>query len=670
MQKQNLFVIGLDDFTRQQLQQLPQAEHCAFHPLLDSDALRDAARCDMAELVHEAVGTLDTFKGSVDGIASDRGFPATCLVPILAERFGLPSAPLDAVLKCEHSYWGRCEQAEAVPEQVPPFQVFDPFDEKGVERLEAMLPCRIRPFEAFRSDLALSLYQAQDLAPALDILRREQGVFSEPFRWLLTNFKLPERIAQRDNSFLAEVLVGGAQCVVEGYVHNGEVCGHVLSDAVCKPRSSTPRATEPRVALAMDSGCRMLDIARAVLNRIGLDNTAFSVELLYNQSSDHIWLRSVTPRIAARPHANRSEQTQGLSPLAVMVELALGRKPVTPASRRPPATVQPSARQQPMRQSERSGGALPAPSMQAGTDVSGSRILVVDDHDQSLTALDAMLVDAQFRVELAADSNQLFVQLRRATPDLILLDIRLPGHDGFEVCERLQADPDTAAIPIIFVTSIHKDAASIARGFAAGGVDFITRPFFPEELIARVQAHLRLTKYRRHLEQLIRIDPLTGLLNRRAMSEQLEAERRRALRTGSPYALLLGDIDLFKRVNDHHGHQCGDSVLMQVARILKGRVRRSEQVCRWGGEEFLLLLPDTNAFGGAVLAEALRSAVVATPFSCEQRSLDITMSFGIMADRGELPLEACINKADAALYAAKQQGRNRCVTHANATGDA
>jgi diguanylate cyclase (GGDEF)-like protein len=109
---------------------------------------------------------------------------------------------------------------------------------------------------------------------------------------------------------------------------------------------------------------------------------------------------------------------------------------------------------------------------------------------------------------------------------------------------------------------------------------------------------------------------------------------------------------------------------MQVARILKGRVRRSEQVCRWGGEEFLLLLPDTNAFGGAVLAEALRSAVVATPFSCEQRSLDITMSFGIMADRGELPLEACINKADAALYAAKQQGRNRCVTHANATGDA
>ena len=216
---------------------------------------------------------------------------------------------------------------------------------------------------------------------------------------------------------------------------------------------------------------------------------------------------------------------------------------------------------------------------------------------------------------------------------------------------------------------MHKDAKSIGRAFASGGVDFLTRPFLPEELIARVQIQLRVEQHWRQLKELTRIDPLTGLLNRRAMCEQLETERRRAFRTGSPYALLLGDIDHFKPVNDDNGHHCGDTVLSAVAALLKERVRRSEQVCRWGGEEFLLLLPDTDAAGAAVLANALRSAVADSAFTCDNdRTLRVTLSFGIMADSGECTVEECLSKADAALYAAKHAGRNCCMTHADAVG--
>jgi diguanylate cyclase (GGDEF)-like protein len=674
MRKQNLFVIGLDDFRLQQLRRLPQAEHCAFHPLLEVEAIRDVAHCDLRALLHEAVDTLAGFRGSVNGIASDWGFPASVLVPILAARFGLPSASLEAVLKCEHSYWSRCEQAAVVPDQVPRFQAFDPFDDQVAEQLGLEPPYWIQSFESFRSDRIFPVHQPQDLHSALAQIRREESVLSASFRWLLENFEVPAEIAQIKENCVAEAMVGGTRCTFEGYVHDGKVQGQILSAiALGGPDSSFVCRDDQAGSLQPQVEPQVLAIARVLLKRFGLDQSLFKLEFFYNQRSGQIWLLEIAPRLS-QGRAERFERAFGLSPLGVMVDLALGREPAarTPHGKPQSPALQPAADDERadepslVSQAEISTLAGSGRPVRADLEVAGSHILVVDDQEHNRTTLETMLRDAGFQVDLAGDSDELFARLRHAKPDLILLDIRLPGDDGFQICERLQATPEQSEIPVIFVTAMHKDAASIARAFAAGGVDFITRPFFPEELTARVQTHLRLKRYREHLEALTRVDPLTGLLNRRAMCEHLEAEKRRAQRTGLIYALVLADIDHFKPVNDNHGHRCGDIVLTGLAQLLGERVRRSERVGRWGGEEFLLLLPDTDAAGAAVLAEDLRQVVAATPFSCGERTLQITLSFGIMADSGERPIDACLSKADVALYAAKNAGRNCCITHADA----
>ncbi|MEA1053489.1 diguanylate cyclase [Lamprobacter modestohalophilus] len=471
--------------------------------------------------------------------------------------------------------------------------------------------------------------------------------------------------------FVAESMVAGERCTMEGYIHEGEVCGHILSTGLREPDPFSLCRADDASALRQAVESRVLAIAGAVLAQIGLDNAAFSLEFFYNQRHNHISLLEIKP-VISRAGSQRFEQSQGISQLGVLVDLALGRKPAVIAQRAKPsiAALAPNANDrapEPAKRVEAEGSRC---SLLISDELTDSRILVVDDQEHNLSILATMLRDAGFvHIDLARNSDELFKQLAQDKPDLILLDIRLPGRDGFQICEQLQASPDDAEIPVIFLTAMYKDAQSIGRAFAAGGVDFLTRPFLPEELIARVQTHLRLKHYWEYLKELTRIDPLTGLLNRRAMCEQLEAERSRALRTGSTYALLMGDIDHFKPVNDNNGHRCGDAVLSAVATLLKERVRRSEQVCRWGGEEFLLLLPDTDAAGAAVLADALRSAMAESAFACDDnRALHITLSFGIMADHGERTVDACISKADDALYAAKNAGRDCCMTHADAVG--
>jgi|GEM_PF-483639 len=669
--KQNLFIIGLDDLTLQQLRQLPQAAHCTFRPLLGIDAIRDVARCDMRELIHDAVGALASFRGSVDGIASVCGFPATLLVSILAARFRLPSPSLAAVLKCEHRYWGRREQAAAVRAHVPRFQAFAPFDDDVAEQIKLEPPYWVKSFDAPAADLCLPIHRSRDLAAALAAIPRNEAALSRPLRWVLQNFDLSAPITQCNECLLAEVMVGGKLYALEGYVYGGEVRGHVLG-ATADDSDASSGLHPDASPLAMQLEQRMWNIADAVLARIGLNNAPFRIKFLYDANIDHLWLMEIDPRISRR-HDDRFEHRHGISPLGVLVDLALGKAPalMTKNEQPPPAGLEANGHETELEYefattAEGAGVTAPTRLNQADVEVAGSRILVVDDEEQHLARLASMLQEAGFEVALARDSRQLFTQLRQAKPDLILLDIRLRREDGFDVCEQLQSDAKTAEIPVIFITSLHKDAGSIARGFAAGGVDFITRPFYPEELTARVQTHLRLKKYREHLEDLTRIDPLTRLLNRRATLEHLESERRRAHRTGLVYALVLADIDDFKPVNDCHGHRCGDAVLAGVATLFKGRIRRSEQACRWGGEEFLLLLPSTDADGAAVVAEDLRALVEATPFTCNGKSIRVTVSFGIMADSGEQPFAACISKADDALYAAKRAGRNRTVIHEDA----
>lgn len=505
------------------------------------------------------------------------------------------------------------------------------------------------------------------------MLRREDALLSKSFRWLLENVTVPAEIRQMKETFVAEAMVAGERCTLEGYLHEGNLHGHMLSLGLREPDPFFLCHEDEANPLRREVERRVLAIAGAVLARIGLDNAPFRLDVLYNQRSDHLWLLDIQP-VISRAGSERFEQFQGISPLGVMVDLALGRKPVTIKRHTKPSIVAPAPRAkdatdrapEPAKGVETDASTSTCPVL-AGVEVTDSRILVVDDQEHNLALLEKMLRDAGFvHIDLARNSDELFAQLGPRKPDLILLDIRLPGRDGFQICEQLQASPENAEIPVVFITSMHKDATTIKRAFATGGIDFLARPFLPEELIARVQIHLRVERYWKQLKEQAHIDPLTGLLNRRAMMEYLEAERGRARRTGLIYALVIADIDHFKPVNDTYGHGCGDLVLTAVASLFKDRIRRSERVCRWGGEEFLLLLPDTDAAGAAVLAEDLRAAVAATRFACDEGAVTISLSFGIMADSGERPLDACISRADAALYAAKDAGRNRCVIHADA----
>ncbi len=298
-----------------------------------------------------------------------------------------------------------------------------------------------------------------------------------------------------------------------------------------------------------------------------------------------------------------------------------------------------------------------------GVDLAGSHILVVDDNPKNLQVIGNILKKHNFHLHFVLSGTKVFNALAQTKVDLILLDIKMPEMDGYQVCRKLQEVDDYADIPVIFVTAVHKDEESIAKGFAAGGVDYITKPFYTDELVARIRTHLRLKKYREYLHNLSRIDPLTRLFNRRAMIERIESEQRRSARNESGFSLLLSDIDHFKQVNDQYGHNCGDAVLKGVAGTLKDRIRGGDQVGRWGGEEFLLLLPDTRLDGAAVLAESLRSAVESLSFECEDRPLKVTMTFGVMACTPGDSIDDCIRKADEALYRGKAAGRNRCVAY-------
>ena len=345
MPKQNLFFIGLDDFTLPQLQQLPQAEHCAFHPLLQIDAIRDRTHCDIRALIHEAVDGLTGFKGTVDGIVSDWGFPGSVLIPILAARiFGLPSPSLEAVLKCEHCYWSRCEQAAAIPKHVPPFQAFDPLDDDLLDRLALEPPYWIHAFESFRSDLVFPIHRPGAVrSAALAVIRRQDALLSEPFQWILKNVEVPAEIRQMKETFVAEPMVAGERCTLEGYLHEGNLHGHMLSIGLREPDPFSLCREDEASPLRREVERRVLAIAGAVLARIGLDNALFSLDVFYNQRSDHSGCWISNP-VISRAGSERFEQFQGISPLGVMVDLALGRKPVTLKPHTKPSIVAPVPR--------------------------------------------------------------------------------------------------------------------------------------------------------------------------------------------------------------------------------------------------------------------------------------------------------------------------------------
>ncbi len=309
------------------------------------------------------------------------------------------------------------------------------------------------------------------------------------------------------------------------------------------------------------------------------------------------------------------------------------------------------------------------------TEYNKTLILIVDDNQQNLKVLGNILREnTKYGLAFAMNGFEALDFISATKPDMVLLDVMMPDMDGYEVCRQIKKDPETANIPVIFITA-KTEPEDAVLGFEAGGVDYISKPFHETELLMRIRTHLDLKLSRDMLEEknrelqgayetiekLALTDSLTGLANRRSIMNQLAVEVSRCDRNGGFFSLIMCDIDFFKRVNDTYGHDTGDYVLKTVADVMRANLRQQDIVSRWGGEEFLIMLPLTELKKAVAVAEKLREAIKNTEMSFAGENFRVTMTFGVSAYDKGMGIEHSIKKADDALYTGKQTGRNKVV---------
>jgi diguanylate cyclase (GGDEF)-like protein len=296
-------------------------------------------------------------------------------------------------------------------------------------------------------------------------------------------------------------------------------------------------------------------------------------------------------------------------------------------------------------------------------------ILVVDDTVENLEFLISILQEQRYKVRPVTSGEAALLAVHSVMPDLILLDVKMPEMDGYEVCRRLKADPKTCDLPIIFVTALGEEQNE-SVGLELGAVDYITKPIKPAILIARVRNQLLLKQRTEELERLSCTDSLTCLANRRSFFDALEIEWRRSARSANPLSLIMMDLDFFKAYNDHYGHVAGDECLGRVGQTLCNAMKRAGDIAaRYGGEEFVVLLPETDLEGAVKVAERLRNEIVDLDIKHARSEVAdrLTLSVGVatVVPTTDESYRTLVHAADMALYEAKENGRNqvRTATH-------
>ncbi|MGO8815738.1 MAG: diguanylate cyclase [Terriglobia bacterium] len=300
--------------------------------------------------------------------------------------------------------------------------------------------------------------------------------------------------------------------------------------------------------------------------------------------------------------------------------------------------------------------------------MSNTRILVAEDQSNFRHMLKSFLSNWGYEFVVVSDGLEAWKVLQGENrPRLALLDWMMPNMDGVEICRsvrEMRPDPYTY---LLLLTS-RDEKQDVVDGIEAGADDYLVKPFDPQELRARIHAgeriitlEDRLIRAQEDLRQLATHDFLTGLLNRRASVESLLVELDRGCRTGDPVCIVLADIDHFKKINDTYGHQTGDEILCEVAHRMQGSLRRYDTAGRFGGEEFLLILPECTLAEGAKLAQRICRLVRAEPVKTKNESIEVSISLGVAVANQVAPtdLEAFLGWADVALYKAKAAGRNR-----------
>lgn len=290
------------------------------------------------------------------------------------------------------------------------------------------------------------------------------------------------------------------------------------------------------------------------------------------------------------------------------------------------------------------------------------RVLIVDDVPSNVQVLHQILKES-YSVSFATSGHKAIELAASLLPDIVLLDIKMPDLDGYEVCRRLKSEPLTRDIPVIFITALQETHDETA-GFEVGGVDFITKPVSAPIVQARVATHIELKQQRDFLRSLSYRDGLTNIANRRHFDEQLSQNWSRAGRTQAPLSLLLFDVDFFKQYNDLYGHQAGDLCLQKIAAVLEDEMKRTDDLAaRIGGEEFCCLLPHTEHDGAISVAERIASRVREQLIEHKGSEVAevVTLSGGAVTAlvASDSTADAFFDEADKALYAAKRAGRNQ-----------
>lgn len=294
-------------------------------------------------------------------------------------------------------------------------------------------------------------------------------------------------------------------------------------------------------------------------------------------------------------------------------------------------------------------------------------ILVVDDSPIYRKLVEQSLSNQRHRLLFARNGREALDAFAQQHPELVITDWSMPDLSGIELCRRIRRDFRQHYAYLILVTS-NSNKEQVIEGLSAGADDYVTKPFHPGELVARVgvgsrmiQLHREIETKNRQLEQLALTDPLTGLPNRRAIDLWVENQLSSAARHEFPVWIVIADLDHFKRVNDTYGHEAGDNVLKAFSSVLKANTRRSNTCGRLGGEEFLLILTHTNREQTQIALERIRTRLALEKFQLGNETFSVTASFGVAGFSGTSAVEFAdlLSHADSALYTAKANGRNR-----------
>ncbi|SDY64849.1 ATP-grasp domain-containing protein [Citreimonas salinaria] len=326
--KKNIYVLGMLDWQLEELKTIRDADLCRFHSLLTTDELMDH-EAGFDELLRRARRQLNE-GDKPDAIVCHWDFPSSCLAPILAAEYGLPGPSLEAVLRCEHKYWARIEQARVAPECVPDFEAVDPFDPEAADKMKLDFPIWLKPVKGFSSQLGFKITDREGLDKALEEMREGIGDLGHIFDECLDHAELPPEVQGIGGSHaIAESIMSGDQFAHEGYVRNHKVTIHGVLDMMLSSDGKAVAGLRYPADLPDDLVDRANDVGRKIMRQVGFNDGCFNVEFLYDEDTDKLWVIEANTRIS-QSHCEMFRMVDGRSNHEIAVSVALGDEPTLP----------------------------------------------------------------------------------------------------------------------------------------------------------------------------------------------------------------------------------------------------------------------------------------------------------------------------------------------------